>query len=421
MVDSQLKVKVASAIIAAAIFSNTSLHSASADNPAAEIMHFWVSGSESTALQSIRQAFEARGYTWVDSPQENNTTLRQTLVKRLAIGIPPTAIQWHANSEISDLANLGIIANIDDVATRENWDAILPEAVRQLITVDGSYYLAPTNIHGENWIYSSLPVLDRLGIEKPTTWPAFIDAFDRLAEAGIQPIAVGPGTWELRVMFSSILAGTLGRSNFRRLVENLDGSVLDTDGALEAFELMAKMRTYIQQDDRYDSWADASLAVAHGEAGFQFMGDWAKGEMLRDGARIGQEFACQLPPGSENTYLLVIDSFAFPPAPDLETDNLRQVLASTMLDRDVQVAFSASKGSVPVRLDTDQSELDACSQISLAQLHDPDALINPIPVGFPPAMAAEFQTIAGHYINHTNQTPQQGLAALKALMRNQSS
>lgn len=414
-------IKRPAAAAAAFLILAVGTNSAMADDAVAEVMHFWISGSENAALQAVRQAFEDRGHTWVDNPQTGNAELRQSLVHRLSIGIPPTAIQWHANSEIDDLAGLGVIANIDGVAAREDWDAILPAAIRDLITVDGSYYLAPTNIHGENWVYSSLPALELIGRAQPTDWADFVGTMDALAAAGIRPIAVGPDAWEMRILFSSILAGTLGREKFKRLMDNRDASVLDGPEALEAFRIAAKLRRYIHTFGTYENWSAASLALARGEAGFQFMGDWAKGEMQRAGARIGHEFGCQLPPGAEDIYLLVIDSFAFPPAIDSQSSELREELASTMLDRDVQTAFSASKGSLPVRLDTLAANLDACSQVSLALLHDPEALIDPAPMNFPAEMAAEYQTLTAHFMNFDDRSPEQGLADLVALIQDSSS
>ncbi len=34
----------------------------------AEVMHFWIAGSESNALGEIRAAYTAHGGTWIDNP-----------------------------------------------------------------------------------------------------------------------------------------------------------------------------------------------------------------------------------------------------------------------------------------------------------------------------------------------------------------
>ena len=47
-----------------------------------------------------------------------------------------------------------------------------------------------------------------------------------------------------------------------------------------------------------------------GKAGFQFMGDWAKGEFLAAGKVPNKDFLCAAAPGTANAYTFNVDSFA---------------------------------------------------------------------------------------------------------------
>jgi glucose/mannose transport system substrate-binding protein len=54
-------------------------------------------------------------------------------------------------------------------------------------------------------------------------------------------------------------------------------------------------------DDNFSGrdWNLASAMVINGEALFQIMGDWAKGEFVNAGKTAGEDFTCFRVPGTE--------------------------------------------------------------------------------------------------------------------------
>jgi glucose/mannose transport system substrate-binding protein len=383
----------------------------------AEVMHFWIAGSERVALNEIRDAYIARGGEWIDNARTDHGALRRALIDRLSTNTPPVAVLWQSNIELRDLAELGVFGNLDAIAARENWDAVLSPAVRERVKIDGHYYMAPTNIHGANWIFYNKPLLHRLGIAEPRSWNEVLDAMRQVRAAGLRPIAIGPGDWEVQLTFTTVLVGALGREDYRQLVSHQNAAALDNPGVLEAFRIFGALRDIARRDTPYGDWAAAAQAVGRGEAAFEFMGDWAKGEMARNGAMAGREIGCMLAPGSQDAVILTIDGFAFPTASTPARAAARDRLASTILNRDVQMRFATLKGTLAARNDAPPAHTDICETILSERLRDPAAPLEPPNAGMPAAMAGDFQTLISRFYNDPAMTPEQARDGMVAIFR----
>ncbi|HVZ99605.1 MAG TPA: ABC transporter substrate-binding protein [Caulobacterales bacterium] len=383
----------------------------------AEVMHFWNSGSERSALNEIRQAFERRGGAWIDTSEPDNGALRRALVERISTNTMPAAVLWQSNLELRDMAELGVFGNLDEVADREHWDALLPPAIRSRVRIDGHYYMAPTNVHAINWVFYNRNVLQRIGVDEPRTWPEMIAAMHRARAAGIRPVALGDGEWEVQIMFTTILAGALGREDYRRLISEQNPSVMDKPSALEAFKVLAEIRGMTRRGERYPGWDAAAHGLAHGEAAFNFMGDWAKAEMIRSGGVVGDSLGCMLTPGVQNAIMLTVDGFAFPATTDPEHIAARNMLASVMLNREVQMRFAAAKGTLPARIDARPRQPDRCESILMERLADDTPQLQAPNAGLPSGLAGDFQMLVSRFFADDSMTPEQGRAAMAAMFR----
>ncbi|HEY7688230.1 MAG TPA: ABC transporter substrate-binding protein, partial [Dongiaceae bacterium] len=118
-----------------------------------EVLHWWTSGGEAAALNVLKQDLEAKGVTWKDMPvaggggEQAMTVLRA----RVASGEPPTAVQM-LGFDILDWAKEGVVADLNDVASAEGWDAVVPGALQAFSKYDGKWIAAPVNVHSTNWI-----------------------------------------------------------------------------------------------------------------------------------------------------------------------------------------------------------------------------------------------------------------------------
>ena len=88
-----------------------------------EVLHWWTSGGEAAALNVLKTDLEAQGIEWIDAPVAGGGggNAMTVLKSRATSGNPPAAVQM-LGFDILDMAELGILANLNEVAEaqREN-------------------------------------------------------------------------------------------------------------------------------------------------------------------------------------------------------------------------------------------------------------------------------------------------------------
>lgn len=333
-----------------------------------EVLHWWTSGGEAAALNVLKDDLEAQGIGWTDMPvaggggEQAMTVLRA----RVTAGNAPTAVQG-LGFDIIDWANQGALANLNDVAAAEGWDGVIPEALQQFAKVDGQWVSAPVNVHSTNWVWANKAVLDANGIAQPETWEDFVAAMDTLSAAGITPIAQGGQAWQETTMFDGVAMSVLGPNGYRAAFIDLDPDVLGGAQMQEAFDRMAVIRANVDDNFSGRDWNLATAMVINGEAGFQMMGDWAKGEFIAAGKVPGEDFLCFRFPGTSEQVLFNADQFMmFDQGGDVSAE--QSALASAILSPSFQSAFNVVKGSAPARTDVSGEAFDACGQQAIADL-----------------------------------------------------
>jgi len=99
--------------------------------------------------------------------------------------------------------------------------------------------------------------------------------------------------------------------------------------------------------------------VISGKAGFQMMGDWAKGEFINAKKVPGTDFLCFRTPGTQGNVSFNSDQFVmFKVGADKADAQIK--LASAIMEPGFQSAFNVVKGSVPARTDVPDTAFDAC-------------------------------------------------------------
>lgn len=333
-----------------------------------EVLHWWTSGGEAAALNVLKDDLETQGIGWTDMPvaggggEQAMTVLRA----RVTAGNAPTAVQG-LGFDIIDWANQGALANLNDVAAAEGWDDVIPAALQQFAKVNGQWVSAPVNVHSTNWVWANKAVLDANGIAQPETWEDFVAAMDTLSAAGITPIAQGGQAWQEATMFDGVAMSVLGPDGYRAAFIDLDPEVLGGAQMQEAFDRMAVIRANVDDNFSGRDWNLATAMVINGEAGFQMMGDWAKGEFIAAGKVPGEDFLCFRFPGTSEQVIFNADQFMmFDQGGDVSAE--QSALASAILSPSFQSAFNVVKGSVPARTDVSDEAFDACGQQGMADL-----------------------------------------------------
>jgi len=367
--------------------------------PTVEVMHFWVSKSESKALDVYRQAWKGRGGKWDDLPSKDKQTELKIVTDRIASGYPPTVMQWHANEGSQELPSMGVIQDIEEVASADHWRDFLPRNVIDRISYKGRIYFAPANIHAENWLWTNKKIFDQLKLSPPTSWDGILDSAVKIKAAGYTPIALGSGTWEVSLIFNDIVYSVYGPEGYTRLMTATDPRAAMKPEMLKALGILRRLSAFVETGRTGKTWADAALSVGRGRAGMQFMGDYAKGELTGAGLVADKDYRCTLAPGTESVYFVVIDAFAFPTTNN-EHDRRSQLLfARQIMDIDNQLAFNRIKGSIPVRTDVQSKNLDACGKVGLDLISRQRSQVSAQSMIMPSQMSQGWIDIVADYFN----------------------
>ena len=333
-----------------------------------EVLHWWTSGGEAAALEVLKDDLENKGITWVDSPVAGGggEAAMTVLRSRVTAGNPPVAVQL-LGFDILDWGELGYAANLNELAEEENWGAVIPTALQNFARYNGQWIAAPVNVHSTNWVWANKAILDELGVGIPQTWGEFIAALDAAEAAGYIPLAHGGQAWQDATIFDGVVVSTGGPDFYEQSMIDLNPAALASDTMLEVFRRMEALRSYVDDNFSGRDWNLASALVIEGEAAFQIMGDWAKGEFLNAGQVPNEDFVCFRVPGSQGTVTFNADQFVMFEVGE-ESQNAQRELASSILAPSFQVAFNVVKGSVPARTDVSGAEFDACGKQGIADL-----------------------------------------------------
>ncbi len=352
---------------------------AQAQDQSVEVLHWWTSGGEAAALNVLKENLEEQGIAWDDMPVAGGAggNAMTALRARVTSGDAPTAVQM-LGFDINEWAELGVVANLNEVAEEENWGEVVPAALQDFSRQDGQWIAAPVNVHSTNWLWINGESYAAYGGEEPQNLEEFYAMLDNFEEQGITPLAHGGQPWQDATMWENVVLSVGGIDFYRDAVINLDQEALSSDTMREVFENMEKLSSYFDENFSGRDWNLASGMVIEGEAGAQQMGDWAKGEFLRADLTPGEDFMCMRFPGTQGDVLFNSDQFVMFEVGEEKRD-AQLAMASAVMDPDFQVAFNTVKGSVPARTDISDEEFDDCGKKAMEQL----------------ASASESDTLAG--------------------------
>ncbi len=349
----------------AALGLSTSIASA---QESVEVLHWWTSGGEAKALQVLKKDLEGQGVSWNDMPvaggggEQAMTVLRA----RVTSGNAPTAVQM-LGFDIKDWAGEGVLGNLDALASKEGWDAVVPDALKGFSKYDGHWIAAPVNVHSTNWVWANKAIFDELGLKQPGNWDELIAALDKIKAAGYTAVAHGGQAWQDATIFDAVVMATGGPDFYQASMIDTDPDALGSDTMKTVFDRMATLRSYVDDNFSGRDWNLATAMVINKEAGVQFMGDWAKGEFLNAGKVPDQDFLCFRFPGTQDAVTFNSDQFVmFKVGEDRQDAQMK--LASAVMSPDFQSAFNVVKGSVPARTDVPNDAFDACGKKGMAEL-----------------------------------------------------
>ncbi|WP_426306493.1 ABC transporter substrate-binding protein [Acidovorax facilis] len=337
-----------------------------------EVLHYWTSGGEAKSVAELKKIMQGKGHTWRDFAVAGGggDSAMTVLKSRVISGNPPSAAQTKGPA-IQEWASEGVLANMDTLAKAEKWDDLLPKVVADVMKYKGAYVAAPVNVHRVNWMWGSSEALKKAGVAAmPKTWDEFFAAADKLKAAGLVPVAHGGQNWQDFTTFESVVLGVGGPKFYQDALVKLDDKAINSDTMKKSLETFRRIKGYTDPGAPGRDWNLATAMLIQGKAGFQLMGDWAKGEFLAAGKAPGKDFQCAAAPGSANAFTFNVDSFILFKLKDAAAQKAQSDLASAIMSPAFQEVFNLNKGSIPVRAGQPMDKFDDCAKASAKDFVD---------------------------------------------------
>jgi len=392
-----------------------------------EVLHWWTSGGEAKAAAALKESMQQKGHTWKDFAVAGGAgdAAMTVLKSRVVSGNAPAAAQIKGPS-IQEWAREGVLANMDDVAKANKWDELLPKAIADGLKYKGNYVAAPVNVHRVNWLWTNPEAFKKAGAKVPTTWDEFFAAAEALKKAGLVAVAHGGQNWQDFTTFESVALGVGGVDFYKKALVQLDPATLKSPTMEKVLTTFKRIKGYTDKNAPGRDWNLATAMVIKGEAGMQFMGDWAKGEFLAANKVPGKDFGCVAAPGTAKAYTYNVDSFALFKLKDAANQKAQQDLAAAIMSPEFQEVFNLNKGSIPVRLNMKLDKFDECAKTSAADFVSTSkggALVPSIAHGMAVPSAAEgaLKDVVSQFWNDDKATPAATMDKLVAAAKSKAS
>ena len=415
-------------------------------NGSIDVLSWWTSTSESSALNVLVDRYEKQNpgasVDEIAVVGGGGSQAHVVLATRIAHGDPPDVWQSLVGGNITAWHNAGAVGDVSSLFTDEV-KAQLPENVLSSVSVDGKQYAAPLSAHRANVLMYNRDVLKGAGIAEPGagyTLDQFLADLDALKASGTTPLCVGGAdSISTAGLFESVLLATVGKEGWERIeADRFDWSGQEVQNALSTF---GRLMDYTDATGLTSTWSEASGRLAAGECGFYQMNDsaFAESTVLNDSGATASAapsaatnvdpstapsadpsvapsaatsaapsavapdsgsspVAATVFPGTEGMFLMVVDSFVVSSSTD-NRDGANAFL-TTALDPQVETDFCKVKGCVPVRNDADVSSLTPYQQQTADALRS-QTVLNSISYGevISPAMQDGFFQAVRNYIS----------------------
>jgi glucose/mannose transport system substrate-binding protein len=387
----------------------------------ADVMHWWTSGGESRAVAVFAKEYDARGGTWVDDASVGPQAEHAAALNRIAGGNPPTAMQWNIGVAVRQLAEQGVLAPLDDLAKKGNWLPNLPPLLVKNMSYNGQVIAVPVDLHGANYQFYSAKIFDELKMQPPKTWDEFFAMAPKIKAAGYIPLAYGANAQQVDWLFEALLAGAGGKDLYRKVWVDHDAKAAGSADMVHVFDLMGKLRQYVDAGSPNRKWNDTLALVETNKAALMIVGDWAKGDFAAAGKKLGTDYGCQMAPGNQDAYVMTVDVFVFPKNSKPDQQAAQDKLAQLMMDPAVQTRFNAFKGALPARLDANIADLDACAQLGQKVMSGGAA--NQLPnfaLAFSPDTQGQIEDLLVNYWANAAASPADAAKQLGTIIANES-
>lgn len=345
-----------------------------------EVLSWWTSASEHPALQSLFDAFTAAnpGVTVTDGAVSGGagSNVAVVLAARLRSGNPPDVWQTFVGASTKAYANSGRVADVSSVYADTGLAGALPKTILDSVSVGGKQYSVPSGSHRSNVLWFNKTALAKAGVTAPSggyTMDAWIADLGKLKAAGVVPLCLGgKDRFASAELFENILLGEIGPDGWSSI--SADRFAWNGEQAKSALTQFGKVLDYADPQAGGLTWDQATKKLGSGECAFESFNDSAYGELVKNGAVEGTDFGFTPMPGTEGSYLAVVDTFVV--AAGAQNGRNAVAFLKTVADKNETVTFNKLKGSVPLRNDVDTATLSPYQKQALASLTKDNLLLS---------------------------------------------
>ena len=327
-----------------------------------EIFHWWTAPGEREAADAMFAAMNDANpdIEIVENPVPGGggVSHRVVLQSRIIAGIPPDTFQTLGGAELKNYVDSGALQPIDDLWAELDYGSVIPGPLASAVTVDGSPYVIPLNMHIQNILYYNKALFDELGVEPPTNYEEFMAVCEAVKAAKPDMACLGLGSkekWGDAFVFDMFLLEEGGPQYYVDFHKGLI-DVSEDPVYAAALEKFASVAPYVNTDHSGLTWDQGVAEVYNEKAAMTLMGTWAIGAFTKGGGwEPGVDFgAVTFPQAPDRILLFHPDAYGVAtgaPHPD-ETMEWLKVVGSPEL----QIPTDVTQGGLFARTDIDPAE-----------------------------------------------------------------
>jgi raffinose/stachyose/melibiose transport system substrate-binding protein len=248
---------------------------------------------------------------------------------------PPDVAQGNQGYAVDGaLVEAGLIRPLDDVAEAYGWEETIGEQLLGPMRWDdsGTQFRQGTIYGGSPaannvGVFYNEAILERAGVDVPTTFAELEKALAAVKKAGELPIMMGNAEkWPALHVFGAIQGAFADPDVVNDWVSGVEGATFETDANAAAAQTLADWEDQGYFGDAYNGIGidDAATRFGQGEGAFFIAGDWYAPAVIEGG---GDGFGFMAPPVGESGEHASTGSLSFPWHISSQTDVLPAAVA----------------------------------------------------------------------------------------------
>ncbi len=317
----------------------------------------WWAGLERFAIDALIGNFTSKHGISVEKtavPGGAGVNAKFAIIALIMAGKPPAAFQVHCGPEMISyfLASPNKEKDFVELTNVAKEIDLINTPPAQACLLSGRLYTIPVNLHRANLIFMNKQVLDKYGINPPTTLDDLVRACSTLKAHGVPcMVQAGADLFTVLHLWEQIFLAVGGPNKF---IQFMYGTLSPTDDSLRrATDIFLTLSDTFPGNWLALDWTSAVDTLIKRGGAFHVDGDWAVGLIYNvypdvkmctiDNITPDCNIIIAPFPGTQGVYNMVIDAVAVPVGPESSAGVL---FAKFFASKDGQRIFNPLKGSI---------------------------------------------------------------------------